>query len=1145
MKKQKFKRTFAGLLAIVLVCVMAITSYSPLTAYAEDGHFDITAPVIDDVDVTGVRDTYTKKDTLEFKVHAYDEGGSGLTSINLEFRVEKNDSYVDTETIYYSLSGEGVMYNRGTISYDEKTGNYTLGIPMSQLKQGYKYILNSIEAVDGTGNRTKADSSLIQGKISFVIDRKNNETVQVESVSILDKNNESVIGKMTTNESLQFYVALNNTENIERVNLEFRACEAAYDNKVVTCYFDGGKYAGISTVTNYLLSSEEIREYELVTVSIEDTDGNEEIIALPNETVTVSIQGTRTSKPSKPENNYKVESVKYYTEDGTEIKSTDVLTHGDKVKFQLKTSGIDQKIHEDGVQARVDLKAQYNKVDQWKAVDLYQNESDYNLFEGTLEIDSEMYPTVWEVTSAAVYGELNSCIISYEFATRPENILVKSKNGDIVLPTQEYVTINYSYVTKDETGKLIERYKTKEKTNVPYMTKLSKLDLGLPTDIECPIEGGKFLGWHVVDTVYNSETSSYDKEVDKGPVEDYVITGDRYISLRPVFDKEFNLVQGAYYENGKEVPFIEAVEGKWDEAKILARMSDLYKDKFDKDYGFKGFEFNNRLDSGMYIISPVTENTNITIYYKYVGQNGDLIAGQKSQFLAKNNVNNDSIKSIIESFGYPEDGTKQVEFEKWEYYFNISDEMSEENNIGVYIESKYKGKNVITIRTDYLFDMFVKCEFIDEDVTLTQSDIEKMSEKYRPSKEEVKGLDITGWSTDNFGWGENFTSIDSTVKVNNCVAVYEVIKEEGEIVNPKDKFAIREAKIYKKGEAIQVPNKIGNCKITNWAYAHYIGENDGKYENELDLDKEIIADKPGVYKFTCWNYTVEDATTPDPTPDPDKKPEVKPEQPAPDTKPEQKPEQPAPDTKPEQPTPDTNLNDVVVIEKVTEIKNTIEQSKNNTESKETPKVEIKMGTATVVPAKVLEAAKGSDVDIVLQMDGYSWTINGKDIKGVNLKDINLEVKTNTSAIPIGLISKLAGDQPAMQLSLTHNGDFGFKANLNVNVGKENAGQFGNLYYYDSDGRLVFMNAGKIAEDGSVNLSFSHASDYVIVIGKDMTAKENGSSMTSKTDNKTTNKSNDKKAVKTGDQSNIVMISVILLLSVACITALVLIKKKRK
>lgn len=112
MKKQKFKRTFAGLLAIVLVCVMAITSYSPLTAYAEDGHFDITAPVIDDVDVTGVRDTYTKKDTLEFKVHAYDEGGSGLTSINLEFRVEKNDSYVDTETIYYSLSGEGVMYNK-------------------------------------------------------------------------------------------------------------------------------------------------------------------------------------------------------------------------------------------------------------------------------------------------------------------------------------------------------------------------------------------------------------------------------------------------------------------------------------------------------------------------------------------------------------------------------------------------------------------------------------------------------------------------------------------------------------------------------------------------------------------------------------------------------------------------------------------------------------------------------------------------------------------------------------------------------------------------------------------------------------------------------------------------------------------------
>lgn len=159
-----------------------------------------------------------------------------------------------------------------------------------------------------------------------------------------------------------------------------------------------------------------------------------------------------------------------------------------------------------------------------------------------------------------------------------------------------------------------------------------------------------------------------------------------------------------------------------------------------------------------------------------------------------------------------------------------------------------------------------------------------------------------------------------------------------------------------------------------------------------------------------------------------------------------------------------------------------------TAATESSTVVVEMGKATVVPVAILEAAKGSDVDVVLQMDGYSWTINGKDIVASNLSEINLEVKVNANVIPSETVKALAGDKPTMQLSLTHNGNFGFEATLHVNVGKENANQYGNLYYHDSDGKLVFMNAGKIGADGSVGLSFSHASDYVIVIGENQTPK---------------------------------------------------------
>lgn len=146
-------------------------------------------------------------------------------------------------------------------------------------------------------------------------------------------------------------------------------------------------------------------------------------------------------------------------------------------------------------------------------------------------------------------------------------------------------------------------------------------------------------------------------------------------------------------------------------------------------------------------------------------------------------------------------------------------------------------------------------------------------------------------------------------------------------------------------------------------------------------------------------------------------------------------------------------------------------------------IEVDMGKATVVPKEVLEAIKGKSVEIRLNLGEYNWTIKGTKVLATELKDIDLEVTIGTDVIPSSLVSSLAGDKPVTQISLTHNGDFGFQADLGLNLGSENSGGTGSLYYYDSTGKLVFMNSGKIGADGSTSLSFSHASDYVIVIDK--------------------------------------------------------------
>ncbi len=140
---------------------------------------------------------------------------------------------------------------------------------------------------------------------------------------------------------------------------------------------------------------------------------------------------------------------------------------------------------------------------------------------------------------------------------------------------------------------------------------------------------------------------------------------------------------------------------------------------------------------------------------------------------------------------------------------------------------------------------------------------------------------------------------------------------------------------------------------------------------------------------------------------------------------------------------------------------------------------------TVIPQEVLEAAKGTDTVLKFNMGDYAWTINGKDITGRDLSDINLKVTFDTKNIPDQLISKTAGNDKFREISLAHDGEFGFKAELEISLGKENEGKYGNLYYYDKsgNGKLVWIDSGKIGADGKASLTFSHASDYVIVIGE--------------------------------------------------------------
>ena len=128
-----------------------------------------------------------------------------------------------------------------------------------------------------------------------------------------------------------------------------------------------------------------------------------------------------------------------------------------------------------------------------------------------------------------------------------------------------------------------------------------------------------------------------------------------------------------------------------------------------------------------------------------------------------------------------------------------------------------------------------------------------------------------------------------------------------------------------------------------------------------------------------------------------------------------------------------------------------------------------------------QSAKGKDVELVLNMGKYQWKISGNKIAAAGAQALDLTVKLDLNKIPAELVDKLAGEAPTQQLSFAHNGDFGFSADLEVELDKAYAGKTGNVYRYNENKELELVGSSEISADGKITLSVDKAADYVIVV----------------------------------------------------------------
>ena len=147
-------------------------------------------------------------------------------------------------------------------------------------------------------------------------------------------------------------------------------------------------------------------------------------------------------------------------------------------------------------------------------------------------------------------------------------------------------------------------------------------------------------------------------------------------------------------------------------------------------------------------------------------------------------------------------------------------------------------------------------------------------------------------------------------------------------------------------------------------------------------------------------------------------------------------------------------------------------------------ITIDMNGETEVPGDIWEAIAGKDVTVILDMGGnVSWTVDGNDVPtATHFADMDFGVDRNTSGISVDVINTVTGELGSVQITLAHDGEFGFALTLSAPLGKENAGYWANLYHYDENAKtLNYETSAQVASDGTASLRMTHASQYAIII----------------------------------------------------------------
>lgn len=210
-------------------------------------------------------------------------------------------------------------------------------------------------------------------------------------------------------------------------------------------------------------------------------------------------------------------------------------------------------------------------------------------------------------------------------------------------------------------------------------------------------------------------------------------------------------------------------------------------------------------------------------------------------------------------------------------------------------------------------------------------------------------------------------------------------------------------------------------------------------------------------------------------------------------------------------------------------------------------LEVELGKYQTLTKDIAEAIQGKNVTLRMeQKNGIVWEINGMDVEEPG--EVSMLVTLDSKAIPEEALKIFDGVGEITQMSLEHEGDFGFKATMKYPAGKKNDGRYANLFHYN-DGAFEFVSSSRVA-DGVAEFVFTHASDYVVVLsGTAMTAVPDASGEGASVEKPETEESSIPTEVVTDAGNGSAALPIILILlaiaAAGAIVIVVLVNRKKK